>query len=146
MATIESIEASIKALHREMRKIRQMLEDPTGEKAKKRGENNSFKRPLQVSDKLRAFLQLQPGEMISRSEVTKAINEYAAANNLKNGQKINMDDKLRDLLNPPEGVEITYLNIQRYMKDHYIKPEPPAPAVTEEPAVKKGRPNVKSKA
>jgi upstream activation factor subunit UAF30 len=124
-----------------MRKIRQLLEDPTGEKAKKRTENNSFKRPLKVSDKLRTFLQLQPDEMISRSEVTKRINQYAAEHNLKNGQKINLDAALKDLLNPPEGTDITYLNIQRYMKDHYIKDTPP-PTEPVEP-VKKGRPAVK---
>jgi upstream activation factor subunit UAF30 len=124
-----------------MRKIRQLLEDPTGEKAKKRTENNSFKRPLKVSDKLRTFLQLQPDEMISRSEVTKRINQYAAEHNLKNGQKINLDAALKDLLNPPEGTDITYLNIQRYMKDHYIKDTPPPPTPTE--PVKKGRPAVK---
>ena len=139
MASFESLESAIKSLHREMRKIRQLLEDPTGEKAKKRTENNSFKRPLKVSDKLRTFLQLQPDEMISRSEVTKRINQYAAEHNLKNGQKINLDAALKDLLNPPEGTDITYLNIQRYMKDHYIKDTPPPPT---EP-VKKGRPAVK---
>lgn len=138
MASFESLESAIKSLHREMRKIRQLLEDPTGEKAKKRTENNSFKRPLKVSDKLRTFLQLQPDEMISRSEVTKRINQYAAEHNLKNGQKINLDAALKDLLKPPEGTDITYLNIQRYMKDHYIKDTPPPT----EP-VKKGRPAVK---
>ena len=138
MASFESLESAIKSLHREMRKIRQLLEDPTGEKAKKRTENNSFKRPLKVSDKLRTFLQLQPDEMISRSEVTKRINQYAAEHNLKNGQKINLDAALKDLLKPPEGTDITYLNIQRYMKDHYIKDTPPHT----EP-VKKGRPAVK---
>lgn len=141
MASFESLESAIKSLHREMRKIRQLLEDPTGEKAKKRTENNSFKRPLKVSDKLRTFLQLQPDEMISRSEVTKRINQYAAEHNLKNGQKINLDAALKDLLNPPEGTDITYLNIQRYMKDHYIKDTPPPPTPTE--PVKKGRPAVK---
>lgn len=141
MASFESLESAIKSLHREMRKIRQLLEDPTGEKAKKRTENNSFKRPLKVSDKLRTFLQLQPDEMISRSEVTKRINQYAAEHNLKNGQKIILDAALKDLLNPPEGTDITYLNIQRYMKDHYIKDTPP-PTEPVEP-VKKGRPAVK---
>jgi upstream activation factor subunit UAF30 len=150
MATLESIESAIKSLHREMRKIHQILADPSGEKAKKRTENNSFKRPLKVSDHLRDFLHLQPDEMISRSEVTKRINLYAAENNLKNGQKINMDDKLRALLNPPEGTDITYLNIQRYMKDHYIKDEPNSTEVSKSPVVevpqtpkKSGRPAVK---
>ena len=147
MATMESLETAIKSLHKEMRKIRQLLEDPSGEKAKKRSENNSFKRPLKISEKLRAFLKLAPGDTISRSEVTKCINKYATENNLKEGQKIKLDDNLRDLLRPPEGVDITYLNIQRYMKDHYIKDDPaPAPVQTPEtPVVKKtGRPVIRA--
>ena len=143
MATLDSLETAIKALHREMRKIHQLLEDPTGEKAKKRTENNSFKRPLKVSDKLRAFLHLQPDEMISRSDVTKRINVYAAEHNLKNGQKITMDAALKDLLNPPDGIEITYLNIQRYMKDHYIKDAPVEPVPASD-VPKSGRPAVKT--
>lgn len=147
MATLESLESAIKALHREMRKIRQHLEDPTGEKAKARTENNSFRRPLKVSEKLRAFLQLQPDEMISRSEVTKRVNIYAAEHNLKNGQKITLDAALKDLLNPPDGIDITYLNIQRYMKEHYIKEEvvPKSNDLPEVPATpkKSGRPAVK---
>ena len=151
--TLESLETAIKSLHKEMRKIRQLLEDPSGEKAKKRSENNSFKRPLKISEKLRLFLKLAPGETISRSEVTKCINKYATENNLKDGQKIKLDDNLRDLLQPPAGVDITYLNIQRYMKDHYIKDEPVTPVkipetpvqVPETPTAKKtGRPVIRS--
>ena len=151
--TLENINDAIKSLHKEMRKIRQLLEDPSGEKAKKRSENNSFKRPLKISDKLRVFLNLSPGDTISRSEVTKCINKYATEHNLKQGQKIMMDDNLRDLLQPPEGVDITYLNIQRYMKDHYIKDEPSTPPakipetpvqVPETPMKKTGRPVIRS--
>jgi chromatin remodeling complex protein RSC6 len=152
--TLESLETAIKSLHKEMRKIRQLLEDPSGEKAKKRSENNSFKRPLKISEKLRTFLKLAPGETISRSEVTKCINKYATENNLKEGQKIKLDASLRDLLQPPEGVDITYLNIQRYMKDHYIKDETVAPTpvkipetpvqVPETPVKKTGRPVIRT--
>jgi hypothetical protein len=80
---------------------------------------------------------------------------YASERGLKNGQKITLDDDLKALLNPPEGVEITYLNIQRYMKNHYIKdtggpvdtpvdapPETPG-ADTKVKMTKTGRPSVK---
>jgi chromatin remodeling complex protein RSC6 len=85
--------------------------------------------------------------MISRSEVTKRVNIYAAEHNLKNGQKITLDAALKDLLNPPDGIDITYLNIQRYMKEHYIKEEvvPKSNDLPEVPATpkKSGRPAVK---
>lgn len=135
MATIESLAADLKSLHRDVRKIRQLLEDPTGEKAKARSENNGFKKPIEVDAVLGAFLGLNAGQLISRSDVTKAVNKYASDNNLKNGQVIQLDDKLRALLNPPEGEEVTFLKLQKYLAPHYIKTNPP---------VEKKKPRVKA--
>ena len=62
------------------------------------------------------------GATASRSEVTKFVNEYIKANGLKdesNGRKINMDDTLRNLLKPDEGIEVTFLNLQKYLSRHY---------------------------
>jgi chromatin remodeling complex protein RSC6 len=134
--TLESLAADLKSIHRDIRKIRQILDDPTGEKAKARSENNGFKKPMEVDAVLSAFLGLNVGERISRSDVTKAVNKYASDNNLKNGQVINLDDKLRALLNPPEGEEVTFLKLQRYLAPHYVKSEPVA--------VDKKKPRVKA--
>ena len=123
---MEALQAEIKALRKDLRKIKALLEDPTGEKSKARVSNNGFNKPLEVSDKLRAFLNLASDEKISRSQVTKRINEYVTSKNLKNGQVIHLDAALKDLLNPPEGVEVTFLNIQKYINHHYIKTTPPA--------------------
>jgi len=134
----------IKALRRDMRKIRQTLEDPTGEKAKERSKNNGFNKPQKISEKLRAFLSLGPDELMSRSQVTRKINEYVEAKGLKNGQKISLDSSLRDLLVVPEGTDVTFLNIQKFINPHYIKEtktvEPVV--VAEVPKEKKMRPKV----
>jgi chromatin remodeling complex protein RSC6 len=119
---MESLAADIKALHRDVRKIRQLLEDPTGEKAEKRSQNNGFKKPIQVSAQLSEFLGVAAGTLVSRADVTQAINKYATEHNLKQGQKINLDDKLRTLLNPPEGFEMTFLKLQHFLKPHYLAP------------------------
>jgi upstream activation factor subunit UAF30 len=127
MASVEDISklfSEIKALHRDIRKIRQHLEDPTGEKAKARSENNGFKKPIKVDDALRGFLNLKPGELVSRSDVTKAINSYAETHKLKEGQVINLDAALKSLLNPPEGEVVTFLKLQKYLAPHYIKDTP----------------------
>ncbi len=141
MATVESLTvlvekltADIKALHRDVRKIRQTVEDPTGEKAEQRAKNNGFKKPMNIDDALREFLGLAADAQISRSDVTKAIDAYAVANNLKNGKVIQMDDKLRALLNPPDGVEVSYLKLQHFLAPHYIKSETAKPT---RPRVKK---------
>jgi len=134
------IVADIKSLHRDVRKIRQKLEDPSGEKAKARAENNGFKKPIQVDDVLKGFLGLKDGDTISRSEVTRAINKYAEEHNLKSGQVIRMDQALKTLLNPPDGEEVTFLKLQKYLAPHYIKqvkPDDAQPAEVKKPKVVK---------
>ena len=141
IADVAEIKSSIKSLAKLIRKLRTSQDDPDGEKAKTRASNNGFNRPLEVSPKLRAFLALGEDELISRSEVTRRINAYVTSNNLKhpdNGRVIILDDKLTDLLEPPAGLQITFLNIQKYLSPHYVKPAKAAPApaaapVTPEP-------------
>ena len=149
-ATMESLQteilalrADVKNLAKMIRKVRSVQDDPTGEKTKARSENNGFNRALQISDKLREFLGAEEGQLVSRSEVTRRVNQYIKANNLKhpdNGRIIILDDKLTDLLSPPEGVQVTFLNMQKYISPHYIKvegAEAPAEVATEEAPAKK---------
>jgi chromatin remodeling complex protein RSC6 len=139
MASLDSIQASlaalekiVKALQRETHKIRQKLEDPTGEKAKARSENNSFKKPQQISDQLRAFLKLPDGELVSRSDVTKRVFAYAKENGLNNGKVINLDQTLKDLLNPMEGQDVTVTNLQKFINHHYISNKTAVEPVTDD--------------
>ena len=116
----------IKNLTKLVRKIKNTQEDPDGEKAKKRAENNGFNRKQDVTPKLRAFIGLPEGDLISRSEVTKFVNKYITEKGLKhpeNGRQIILDDTLRELLAPPADVQVTYLNLQKYLSPHYIKKE-----------------------
>jgi upstream activation factor subunit UAF30 len=121
---ITALRSEIKTLTKLIRKIKTTQEDPDGEKAKKRAENNGFNRKQEITPKLREFLGLPEGELISRSEVTKFINKYILEKGLKhpeNGRQIVLDDKLSDLLAPPADVKVTYLNLQRYLSPHYVK-------------------------
>jgi hypothetical protein len=75
------------------------------------------------------------------------VNEYVTEKGLKQGQNINMDAPLKAILDPPADVQVTFLNIQKYINKHYIKAEKPvkekAPAAeTPKPAAAK-RPTVK---
>jgi chromatin remodeling complex protein RSC6 len=123
---LAALRNDIKNLTKLIRKVKNTQEDPDGEKAKARAANNGFNRKQDVSPKLRAFLELPEGELISRSEVTKFINKYITEKGLKhpdNGRQIILDDKLRDLLAPPADVQVTYLNLQKYLSPHYVKKE-----------------------
>jgi hypothetical protein len=142
MATLETLNAAIeaiakeqRALRKDIRKIRQHFEDPEGEKAAARAKNNGFNKPLGVSEKLRAFLGLAVDEKISRSQVTRKVNEYVEAKGLKAGQNISLDATLQDILQVPEGIQVTFLNIQKYINPHYIKEE--KPPVEKKPRAKK---------
>lgn len=141
------MESDLKTVLKLLRKILAFHEDPSGEKAKARAANNGFNRNIEVSPELREFLALEEGVTISRSEVTRRINKYINENGLKhpdNGRMIILDNKLLKLLEPPDGVQVTFLNIQKYLSRHYKKVEPapkeepaPAAAATEEAPVKK---------
>ena len=134
---VDALAKDLKAVTKLLRKVRTHQEDPDGEKAKVRAANNGFNRPLEISEKLRTFLDLADGETISRSAVTKAMNKYVTENGLKhpdNGRRIVLDDKMTDLLSPPADTEITFLNIQKYLSPHYVKPEAPKAETKSEPA------------
>ena len=121
---ITALRADVKALTKLVRKVKNTQEDPDGEKAKKRAENNGFNRKQEITPKLREFLGLPEGELISRSEVTKFINKYITDAGLKhpdNGRQLILDDKLKELLQPPADVTVTYLNLQKYLSPHYVK-------------------------
>jgi len=121
--TLDTLMKELKAVRKEIRKIRQHIEDPTGEKQEARTKNNGFNKPQKVTDALKTFLSLADDEMISRSQVSNHMNKYFEANNLKAGQKISLDDKLKALLEVPEGTQLTFLNLQHYLSKHYIKDE-----------------------
>ena len=123
---IAALRNDVKTLTKLVRKVKNTQEDPDGEKAKKRSENNGFNRKQEITPKLREFLALPEGELISRSEVTKFINKYIIEKGLKhpeNGRQIILDDTLKELLSPPADTQVTYLNLQKFLSPHYIKKE-----------------------
>ena len=113
-----------KVVSREM-KIAQKLS------SKKRRNNanrkpSGFIKPTRISDELAAFLGKTIGTEMARTDVSKEINAYIQSNGLQdksNGRKINPDAKLTQLLKLSTEDELTYFNLQRFMKHHFIKAE-----------------------
>jgi chromatin remodeling complex protein RSC6 len=88
---------------------------------------SGFVKPTRISDELAEFLGKTVGTEMARTEVSKEINAYIRANNLqdeKNGRKINADNKLSKLLKLSKEDELTYFNLQKFMKHHFIKAVP----------------------
>ena len=83
---------------------------------------SGFAKPGPVSDELRKFLGLGSDELIARTEVTKKITEYCKEHSLQKEEDkrtINVDTALRKLLRLKKGDELTFFNLQKYMKIHY---------------------------
>ena len=84
-----------------------------------------FKKPTPISDALCTFLGVSKGTLLSRSEVTSRVCAYAKQKGLMEKQNIKADASLRKLLALTEKDELKILNLQRYLKPHYIKPAAP---------------------
>ena len=80
-----------------------------------------FTKPVKISDELCSFLAHPKNTEVSRSAVTKGVMAYARANNLMDKQTIKADAALRKLLTLNEGDSLTILNLQKFLRRHYIK-------------------------
>tara|TARA_Y100001970_G_C14019490_1_gene742743 strand:+ start:437 stop:862 length:426 start_codon:yes stop_codon:yes gene_type:complete len=76
-----------------------------------------------ISNKLAIFLNLDANIQISRQHGVKMITLYCENMNLKNqnnGRQINLDDKLIDLFNLPSKKTIYMIEIDKYIKQHFL--------------------------
>jgi hypothetical protein len=130
-AVHEALEAS-KALKREARdskkRRRKDPADMTAEEKKAweaRRANNAFLKMRPISDELSSFMGLAPKSQRSQTEVTKFISNYVKTHNCFDPnfkRRIIPDAKLGKLLRVKDGQEVTYLNLQSYLKVHFLKP------------------------
>lgn len=132
--TVSAMLAQVKKLekrvHREIkdaRKRKRRAVPVEGAEAKPRV-LSIFERPTKVTEELCLFLGKPKETLMSRSEVTKAVNNYVKEKGLKNKHDIKPDGPLKKLLAIGEGEPLTYFNLQRYLNRHYIKAVPVATA------------------
>jgi chromatin remodeling complex protein RSC6 len=85
---------------------------------------SGFVKPTKITDELADFLGKDRGIEMARTEVSREINAYILAHKLQdknNGRIIHPDPKLTKLLKVQKDDELTYFNLQRYMKHHFMK-------------------------
>jgi chromatin remodeling complex protein RSC6 len=85
---------------------------------------SGFIKPTLISNELAEFLGKPHGSELARTEVSREINAYIRNNLLQdktNGRKIIPDAKLGKLLQMNKDDELTFFNLQRYMKHHFVK-------------------------
>ena len=130
-AFFTALKAQFKVLQKSVLKAHKTAQKVSNRKNKRSGNRkpSGFVRPTLISDELAQFLGKPSGTELARTEVSKEINNYIRTNKLqdeKNGRQINADPKLSTLLRLPAGDSLTYFNLQRYMKHHFVKVEAPA--------------------
>tara|TARA_Y100001935_G_scaffold254668_2_gene264469 strand:+ start:1265 stop:1843 length:579 start_codon:yes stop_codon:yes gene_type:complete len=123
---LKSLTSTVRQLEKRVARDRKVMQKKMKGRAKRVVDPNKppsgFAKPGPVSDELRAFLKLGPDELIARTEVTKKITEYCKAHNLQKAEDkrtINVDTALKKLLRLKKGDELTFFNLQKYMKVHY---------------------------
>ena len=111
----------VKKLQRQIKKFIKQTKEESGEVKEKR--LSGFAKPTLISKELADFLKVSYDDKISRTDVTKRINVYIKENNLQNVDNkrvILMDDTLKKLILVPDDVDLTFFNLQKYIKHHYI--------------------------
>ena len=133
MSKLQQVSASLTSLRSEFRALEKKASRELRQTQKiiaKRNRKSSqrkpsgFTKPTLISNELAAFLKVPQGTQMARTEVTKEINKYVVAHKLKdkdNGRKIHADKALSKLLNLKKDDELTYFNLQSYMKGHFAK-------------------------
>jgi hypothetical protein len=121
-----------KALKREARESkRRVRKDPATMTPEERATyearraNNAFLKLRPISDELASFMGLPAKSERSQTDVTKFVATYVKSNNCFDPnmkRRIIPDAKLAKLLRAKDGQEVTYLNLQSFLKVHFIKP------------------------
>ncbi len=130
-AAIHVAQDAVKALKRQAResKRRRRVDpatlSPEDRKVwEARRANNAFLKLRPISDELCGFMGLPAKSQKSQTDVTKFISTYVKGHNCFDPnfkRRIVPDAKLAKLLRVTDKDEVTYLNLQSFLKVHFLK-------------------------
>jgi len=109
------------------KKVKKNVEDMTAEEKaayEARRANNAFLKPRPLTPELCAFLGIAAGSQRSQTEVTKQVSAYVKSHGCfdpANKRRIIPDGALSKLLKVTDKDAVTYLNLQSFLKAHFIK-------------------------
>jgi chromatin remodeling complex protein RSC6 len=131
-AAVHDAQEAVKAIKRDARegKRRRKVDpaDMTPEQRtvwEARRANNAFLKMRPLTDELCTFMGLPAKSQKSQTDVTKFVAQYVKSHNCFDPnfkRRIIPDAKLGKLLRVKDGQEVTYLNLQSFLKVHFVKP------------------------
>jgi chromatin remodeling complex protein RSC6 len=148
-ATIKNLIANVRNVLKDVERQTKDYDKLVNKRSRNKGEKkvsdapSGITKPVAISDDLAVFLGVAPGTLVPRNEVTKGVSAYVRQHELydpTNRQKFSFANKpegkvLFKLLGEPEEI-VTYFNLQRYLKSHYITVSPTeAPVVSAVPVI-----------
>lgn len=126
--TTRALTSTLRKVHKQWAKA---LKDARKQSSKRKSRSSGAKRapsgfakPSAISKELCDFLGKPEGTEMARTEVTRLLTQYIKENSLQdpdNKRKIVPDDSLTALLQVGSDAELTYFNLQKYMKRHFPK-------------------------
>ena len=124
VALDNAIKVSVKAIEKKVAKLQKLMEKSTKKRKTSQNKMSGFEKPTPISDELAKFVGEPIGTLLARTEVSKKIHEYVKTNNLQNPSNrriIHPDAKLKKLLNTTGKDELSYFNLQKFLKVHFKK-------------------------
>ena len=123
---LAKLKADYKVIEKQVLKEARAMDKVNAKRNKNKGSRapSGFVKPAAISKELAKFLGVDEGTKMARTDVTKMITSYVKEHSLQatdNGRKIVPDAKLKALLNVTDGDEVTYFNLQKFMKHHFVK-------------------------
>ena len=130
-AAVHEAQEALRAMKREMRdsKRRRKVDPATLSPEDRaaweaRRKNNAFLKPRLLTDELCTFMGLPSKSQRSQTDVTKYVSKYVREHNCFDPtfkRRILPDAKLGKLLRVKDKDEVSYLNLQSFLKVHYVK-------------------------
>ena len=125
-SSLNRLKADFKILEKHVLREAKTMDKVNAKRNKNKGSRapSGFVKPAAISSELAKLLGVDQGTKMARTDVTKMITSYVKENGLQasdNGRKIVPDAKLKALLNVTDKEEVTYFNLQKFMKHHFVK-------------------------
>lgn len=119
-----AIKINAKSIEKKVAKMTKLMEKTTKKRKSSQNKVSGFEKPTAISDELAKFVGEPVGTMLARTAVSKKIHDYVKLNNLQNPTNrriIIPDAKLKKLLKTSATDELSYFNLQKFLKVHFKK-------------------------